>query len=639
MNPRNAARQKLLALQRRVRDPQLLDRLAVIPAFLQRQGQAHGQGRPAQSGEAIDLLEVGDRHDPRHDRDPDPRLARPPDEIEVEGVVEKELGDQEIHPLIHLGLEVREIACAVGTLEVAFRICGRADTEIRPLATDESHELGRVVEGARAVRLRSGLSVTPDRQHVLDPRRSDAPDDARELLLGMPDAAEVGHRIDARLRLDEGSDLEGSQPAAPARTVGHRHETRLKIGQLADGAQERGDPLLRFGREELEGEARLRASQALGDAHPQSLIIAFCTSLLAGKPVRSYIVASMSASAPRLIKACRGEPTDATPVWFMRQAGRFLPEYRALRAKMDLLTMVQTPEVAAEVTLQPVRRLGVDAAIVFADILLPLLPMGVSFHFAQGEGPVFDEPLRGLADIEKLRVDVGDRLDYVGRTLELVAKELPKDVALIGFAGAPFTLAAYLIEGGHSRNFARVKELMWRDETAWRLLMEKLAEVCVAYLRMQLAHGAQVVQLFDSWVGCLSPEDYARYVLPYSAAILGGLRREGHLSIHFGTDTATLLPLMAKASASVLGVDWRLPIDLARGVLPKGMPVQGNLDPLVLLAPPDVALESVRRTLRAAEGGPHIFNTGHGLVPETPPDLVKRVVDLVHEESKNVSSG
>jgi uroporphyrinogen decarboxylase len=271
--------------------------------------------------------------------------------------------------------------------------------------------------------------------------------------------------------------------------------------------------------------------------------------------------------------------------------------------------------------------------------LLPLLPMGAAFHFAQGEGPVFDEPLRGLADIERLRVDVGDRLDYVGRTLELVAKELPKDVALIGFAGAPFTLAAYLIEGGHSRNFARVKELMWRDETAWRLLMEKLAEVCLGYLRMQLAHGAQVVQLFDSWVGCLSPADYARYVLPYSAAILGGLRREGHLSIHFGTDTATLLPLMAKASASVLGVDWRLPLDLARGVLPKGMPVQGNLDPLVLLAPPDVALESVRRTLRAAEGGPHIFNTGHGLVPETPPDLVKRVVDLVHEESKNVSSG
>jgi uroporphyrinogen decarboxylase len=345
----------------------------------------------------------------------------------------------------------------------------------------------------------------------------------------------------------------------------------------------------------------------------------------------------MPAPTPRLLRACRGEPIDATPVWFMRQAGRYLPEYRALRAKMDMLSMVRTPEVAAEVTLQPVRRLGVDAAIVFADILLPLLPMGASFHFAQGEGPVFDDPLRSLSAIERLRVDIGDELDYVGRTLELVAKDLPKDVALIGFAGAPFTLAAYLIEGGHSRNFARVKELMWGDETAWRLLMEKLTEVCLSYLRMQLKHGAQIVQLFDSWVGCLSPDDYARYVLPYSAAILGALRRDGALSIHFGTDTATLLPLMAKASASVLGVDWRLPLDAARKMLPDGLPLQGNIDPLLLLAPAEVALEAVRRTLKSGRGGPHIFNTGHGLVPETPPDLVKRVVDLVHEESSRGS--
>jgi uroporphyrinogen decarboxylase len=302
-----------------------------------------------------------------------------------------------------------------------------------------------------------------------------------------------------------------------------------------------------------------------------------------------------------------------------------------MRAKADMLTLVRTPELAAEITLQPVRRLGVDAAIVFADILLPLLPMGAPFHFAQGEGPVFDDPIRNHSAIEKLRVDVGDQLDYVGRTLELVAKELPQEVALIGFAGAPFTLAAYLIEGGHSRNFARVKELMWGDEPAWRMLMEKLTEVCLGYLRMQLKHGAQLVQLFDSWVGCLAPEDYARYVLPYSAAILGALRREGAVSIHFGTDTATLLPLMAKASGSVLGVDWRLPLDSARQMLPEGLPLQGNLDPLLLLAPTDVALDAARRTLRAGAGGPYIFNTGHGLVPETPPDLVKRVVDLVHE--------
>jgi uroporphyrinogen decarboxylase len=340
-------------------------------------------------------------------------------------------------------------------------------------------------------------------------------------------------------------------------------------------------------------------------------------------------------ATPRLLKVCRGEPVDVTPVWFMRQAGRYLPEYRAIRSKMDMLSMVRTPEVAAEVTLQPVRRLGVDAAIVFADILLPLLPMGAPFHFSQGEGPVFDDPIRSLSAIERLRVDVGDELDYVGRTLELVAKELRDDVALIGFAGAPFTLAAYLIEGGHSRDFARVKELMWGDETAWRLLMEKLTEVCLGYLRMQLSHGAHLVQLFDSWVGCLSPDDYARYVLPYSAAILGALRREGATSIHFGTNTTTLLPLMAKASASVLGVDWRLPLDQARKLLPDGLPLQGNMDPLLFLAPSDVALEGARRTLRAAKGGSHVFNSGHGLVPETPPDLVKRVVDLVHEESRS----
>ncbi len=315
----------------------------------------------------------------------------------------------------------------------------------------------------------------------------------------------------------------------------------------------------------------------------------------------------------------------------MRQAGRYLPEYRALREKHDLLTLAQTPELACEVTLQPVRRLGVDAAILFADILLPLLPMGAPFRFAAGEGPVFDAPLSSRADVERLRVIDGPEMDYVGATLRLVAKELPPEVALIGFAGAPFTLASYLIEGGHSRDFRKLKQLMWSEPDTFRLLMEKLTETTIRYLNLQIASGAQVIQLFDSWAGILSSEDYARHVLPHSRRIFAAL--PGTPSLHFGVDTASLLPLMASAGATALGVDWRLSLTAARDLVPAGTPLQGNLDPLLLLAPVEVALRETRRILDEGSGGPHIFNTGHGLVPETPPDTVKRVVELVHGSS------
>ena len=335
----------------------------------------------------------------------------------------------------------------------------------------------------------------------------------------------------------------------------------------------------------------------------------------------------MIAPDNRLLRALRGEPTDVTPVWFMRQAGRYLPEYRALRANSDLLTMARTPAVACEVTIQPVRRLGVDAAILFADILLPLLPMGAPFHFAAGEGPVFDSPLQHRADIEKLRIIDPAEMNYVGETLKLVARELPPEVALIGFAGAPFTLAAYLIEGGHSRDFRKVKQLMWSDPDSFWLLMDKLTEVTIGYLELQIASGAQVVQLFDSWVGTLSPQDYETYVLPHTRRLFAKLTAP---TLHFGVDTATLLPLMASAGSTALGVDWRLPLGEARKLVPKGMALQGNLDPLLLLTAPEVVLREARRVLDAGKGGPHIFNTGHGLVPETPPDNVKRVVDLVH---------
>ncbi|HUB10301.1 MAG TPA: uroporphyrinogen decarboxylase [Myxococcales bacterium] len=336
---------------------------------------------------------------------------------------------------------------------------------------------------------------------------------------------------------------------------------------------------------------------------------------------------------PRFLRACRGEPVDATPVWFMRQAGRYLPEYRAIRERHDFLTMARTPEVAAEVTLQPVRRLGVDAAILFADILLPLPPMGAPLRFAEGEGPVIDRPVRSRADVERLRVADAGELGYVGEALKLVRRELPPEVALIGFAGAPFTLASYLIEGGHSKSFERTKALMWGDPATWNLLLGKLAETCVAYLKMQIGAGAQAVQLFDSWVGCLAPADYEACVLPHTARVFAALRGLNVPTLHFGTDTATLLPLLARAGGDVIGVDWRCPLGDARRLLGPERPLQGNLDPVALLATPEAALAAARRVLAEGRGGPHVFNTGHGLLPQTPPELVKRIVELVHEES------
>ncbi len=332
------------------------------------------------------------------------------------------------------------------------------------------------------------------------------------------------------------------------------------------------------------------------------------------------------------LRACRGQLAPRPPVWFMRQAGRYLPEYRAIRERHGFLEMATSPELACEVTLQPVRRFGVDAAILFADILLPLAPMGAPFHFAEGEGPVIERPIRERADVERLRVISGEELSYVGRTLELVLRELPAETALIGFAGAPFTLASYLVEGGHSKSFERTKRLMWEEPATWDLLMQKLSESCVAYLKMQVAHGAQAVQLFDSWVGCLAPSDYERSVLPHTRRIFEAL--EGSVpTLHFGVDTATLLPLMARAGGDVVGVDWRTPLGEARRLLGPKRPLQGNLDPVALLAGPEVALREARRVLEEGRGGPHVFNVGHGLLPPTPPDDVARVVDLVRSSA------
>jgi uroporphyrinogen decarboxylase len=333
----------------------------------------------------------------------------------------------------------------------------------------------------------------------------------------------------------------------------------------------------------------------------------------------------------RFLRACRREPTDVTPVWFMRQAGRYMPEYRALREKYTLIQICKTPELALEVTLQPLK-FGFDAAILFADILLLLEPMGAPFEFVKGEGPVVHEPIRTRAQIDRLRVcDPEEGLGYVLEAVRLIRAELDGKTPLIGFSGAPFTIASYLIEGGKSSNYRLTKEMMWSEPEAWQALMEKVSEVVRLYLRAQVAAGAQAVQLFDSWVGSLSATDYITHVQPYVRGILQDVMTLGVPVLHFGTITSTLLEHQRDAGGTVIGVDWRIPLDEAWQRIGYDRAIQGNLDPLLLCAPPEVAVERTREVLRQAGGRPgHIFNLGHGIIPQTPPDTVKAVIDAVH---------
>ena len=335
----------------------------------------------------------------------------------------------------------------------------------------------------------------------------------------------------------------------------------------------------------------------------------------------------------RFLRACARLPVDATPVWFMRQAGRYLPQYRAIRTKYSLLEITRRPEVAAEVTLQPVEALGVDAAILFADILLPVEPMGLRLEFVPGKGPVIHEPVRTAADVERLRVpDPRADLGHVLETVRLVRRALEgRDVALIGFAGAPFTVASYMVEGGPSRHYRTTKQMMYAAPDAWNALMTKLADTLAAYLTAQVEAGAQAVQLFDSWVGALSLPDYRRYVLPYSQRVLKAVEATGVPVIHFGTGTAHLLEAMREAGGTVIGVDWREPLDRAHARLGDGVALQGNLDPIALFAPPEVLREQVQDVLRRAPRVGHIFNLGHGLLPDTPVEAVRAVVEMVHE--------
>ncbi len=337
----------------------------------------------------------------------------------------------------------------------------------------------------------------------------------------------------------------------------------------------------------------------------------------------------------RFLRACRREAVDCTPVWFMRQAGRYMKEYQAVRGKHTILEVCKTPDLAAQVTLQPIERFPLDAAIIFADILLPLEPMGLSLEFAEGEGPVIRNPVRDRASVERLLVPEGDELRFVEEAIKQARLALAGRVPLIGFAGAPFTLASYAIEGGGSRNYLLTKQFMYREPEAWHRLMDKLARVVTGYLRRQIRAGAQAVQLFDSWVGCLSPGDYAEYVLPHVQLIFEGLQREPVPLIHFGTGTASLLPLMKEAGGTVIGVDWRIHLDEAWKKIGYDVAVQGNLDPVVLFAPLHEIERRVEDILRRAAGRPgHIFNLGHGILPNTPVEGVAAAVELVHKLSQ-----
>jgi uroporphyrinogen decarboxylase len=340
----------------------------------------------------------------------------------------------------------------------------------------------------------------------------------------------------------------------------------------------------------------------------------------------------------RFLKACRREPVDATPVWFMRQAGRYMSEYRALREKHSLLELCRTPDLATEVTLQPVRRIEVDAAILFSDLLLPLEPMGLPFDFIKGEGPQIERPIESSDDIERLRTfDPREKLRHVLDAIRLVQRELAGRVPLIGFAGAPFTLASYAIEGGHSSNFARTKSLMYGHPDAWHRLCEKFATVVSEYLIAQIDAGVDAVQVFDSWVGALGPADYREFAMPHTKRIFDTIGRRVP-TIHFGVGTATILESIRDAGGDVVGVDWRSPLDEAWERIGYHRAVQGNLDPTLLLGPTTRLLDAAEDVVRRAGNRPgHIFNLGHGILPSTPLEHVQMVARHVHSVSRRHS--
>jgi uroporphyrinogen decarboxylase len=340
------------------------------------------------------------------------------------------------------------------------------------------------------------------------------------------------------------------------------------------------------------------------------------------------------------MRACRREPVPYTPIWLMRQAGRYMPEYREVRARMSFLELCKTPALAAEVTVTAAERLGVDAAIIFADILLIVEPMGLQLEFSKGEGPVIHNPVRGPSDVDRLReVEDVSTLGFVFDAIRETRGALRNDLPLIGFAGAPFTLASYIVEGGASRNYVHTKSLMYNDSGAWHAMMSLISRALVKYLKAQVAAGAQAVQLFDSWVGALSPDDYREYVLPHTQRVIAGITA-GTPVIHFGTGTAALLELLREAGGDVIGLDWRVRLDEGWQRIGHDVGVMGNLDPVALFANQDYLRTQAKLILAQAGGRPgHIFNLGHGILPETPVENVIALVEAVHELSGRSQDG
>jgi uroporphyrinogen decarboxylase len=348
----------------------------------------------------------------------------------------------------------------------------------------------------------------------------------------------------------------------------------------------------------------------------------------------------MSAPESRLVRACKALPVDRTPVWLMRQAGRYMAEYRALRKRHSLIEICKNPQLAAEVTITAAEILQVDAAIIFADLLLPLEVMGLPFHFSAGEGPVINRPVRDKNDIARLRTDSAADLGYVAESVRLVTKHFGLRLPVIGFCGAPFTLASYMIEGGGSRHYINTKKLMYSQPEAFDELLHKLVCLTGQYAEEQVRAGADVVQVFDSWVGCLAVADYRQYVLPRTTELIQRLKRTGAPVIYFGTDTATLLSTMKQTGADVIGFDWRIPLDDGWKLVGDRGAVQGNLDPVVLFSDWKQIAGRTKEILGRAGGRPgHIFNLGHGVLPESPVENVKALVSYVQEHSQNAADG
>ena len=336
----------------------------------------------------------------------------------------------------------------------------------------------------------------------------------------------------------------------------------------------------------------------------------------------------------RFLDACWGKPVDRTPVWLMRQAGRYLPQYMAVRSKCTFLELCKTPELAAEVSIQPVDALGVDAAIMFSDILTPVEPMGMKLDFVPG--PVFERPIRSMADVERLRIPQMEQdVPYVIETIKILRRELAGKVPLIGFGGAPFTLACYMVEGKGSKDFAQIKRMMYAAPDVYAALMEKITTMSMEYLNAQIKAGAQCIQIFDTWGGILSPADYERYVLPYTARLINGLNRMETPVIHFVKGCGAMLDTVKKAGGDVMGLDWHVSLGAARDLIGPQMAVQGNLDPTVLFATKAIIEREVKRVLDENAGRPgHIFNLGHGILPTVPPENARFMVECVHRLSQ-----